>query len=84
MLEERARATGLTLSEWVRDMLLAAPVNGRAGGGPTAGVAVAVPQSALPHGPSPAHRGEDAGTRRVRLNHGKFENRLLGPTIHFQ
>jgi hypothetical protein len=26
MLEERARASGLTLSEWVRDVLLAAPV----------------------------------------------------------
>ena len=26
MLEERARAAGLTLSEWVRDVLLAAPV----------------------------------------------------------
>ena len=26
MLEERARANGLTLSEWVRDVLLAAPV----------------------------------------------------------
>jgi hypothetical protein len=26
MLEERARSSGLTLSEWVRDMLLAAPV----------------------------------------------------------
>ena len=25
MLEERARANGLTLSEWVRDVLLAAP-----------------------------------------------------------
>jgi hypothetical protein len=28
MLEERARANGLTLSEWVRDVLLAAPVDG--------------------------------------------------------
>ena len=27
MLEERARAAGLTLSEWVRDALLAAPVD---------------------------------------------------------
>jgi hypothetical protein len=26
MLEERARSSGLTLSEWVRDVLLAAPV----------------------------------------------------------
>jgi hypothetical protein len=26
MLEERARASGLTLSEWVRDVLLAGPV----------------------------------------------------------
>jgi len=25
MLEERARANGLTLSEWVRDVLLSAP-----------------------------------------------------------
>jgi hypothetical protein len=28
MLEERARANGQTLSEWVRDVLLAAPVDG--------------------------------------------------------
>jgi hypothetical protein len=28
MLEERARANGLTLSEWVRDVLLSAPVDG--------------------------------------------------------
>ncbi len=28
LLEERARANGLTLSEWVRDVLLAAPVDG--------------------------------------------------------
>ena len=27
MLEERARSSGLTLSEWVRDALLAAPVD---------------------------------------------------------
>lgn len=27
-LEERARAAGLTLSEWVRDVLLSAPVDG--------------------------------------------------------
>lgn len=26
MLEERARAAGLTLSEWVREVLLSAPV----------------------------------------------------------
>jgi hypothetical protein len=30
MLEERARAAGLTLSEWVRDVLLTAPVDGGA------------------------------------------------------
>jgi hypothetical protein len=29
MLEKRARANGQTLSEWVRDVLLAAPVDGR-------------------------------------------------------
>lgn len=28
MLEERAQAAGLTLSEWVREVLLAAPVDG--------------------------------------------------------
>jgi hypothetical protein len=28
MLEERARANGQTLSEWVRDVLLAVPVEG--------------------------------------------------------
>ncbi len=27
MLEERARASGLTLSEWVREVLLAAPMS---------------------------------------------------------
>ena len=36
MLEERARANGLTLSEWVRDVLLAAPVDG----GPESGEVV--------------------------------------------
>ncbi len=33
MLEERARANGLTLSEWVRDVLLAAPMDGCAEAG---------------------------------------------------
>jgi hypothetical protein len=28
LLEERARSSGLTLSEWVRDVLLTAPVDG--------------------------------------------------------
>ena len=36
MLEERARANGQTLSEWVRDVLLAAPVDG----GPESGEVV--------------------------------------------
>jgi hypothetical protein len=36
MLEERARANGLTLSEWVRDVLLSAPVEG----GPESGEVV--------------------------------------------
>ena len=36
MLEERARANGLTLSEWVRDVLLAASVDG----GPESGEVV--------------------------------------------
>jgi hypothetical protein len=36
MLEERARANGLTLSEWVRDVLLAAPADG----GPESGEVV--------------------------------------------
>jgi hypothetical protein len=36
MLEERARANGLTLSEWVRDVLLTAPVDG----GPESGEVV--------------------------------------------
>ena len=36
MLEERARANGLTLSEWVRDVLLSAPVDG----GPESGEVV--------------------------------------------
>ncbi len=51
MLEERARANGLTLSEWVRDVLLSAPVDrvpeaGRDRAGRAAGAAVAVPESA--------------------------------------
>ena len=50
MLEERARASGLTLSEWVRDVLLAAPVEPGAESGEVvlaevAGAAVAVPES---------------------------------------
>jgi len=36
LLDERARSFGLTLSEWVRDVLLAAPVDG----GPEAGEVV--------------------------------------------
>jgi hypothetical protein len=36
LLDERARSSGLTLSEWVRDVLLAAPVDG----GPEAGEVV--------------------------------------------
>jgi hypothetical protein len=36
MLEERARAAGLTLSEWVRDVLLSAPGTGRPGSEPGA------------------------------------------------
>ena len=36
MLEERARSSGLTMAEWVRDVLLAAPVDG----GPESGEVV--------------------------------------------
>jgi hypothetical protein len=36
LLEERARGAGLTLSEWVRDVLLSAPVDG----GPEAAVEI--------------------------------------------
>ena len=55
LLEERARAAGLTLSEWVRDVLLTAPVRvrtglRRAGAGRTAGPAVAVSESPVPCG----------------------------------
>ena len=36
LLEERARSSGLTMAEWVRDVLLAAPVDG----GPESGEVV--------------------------------------------
>ena len=40
MLEERARANGLTLSEWVRDVLLLAPVDAGPESGPDSGEVV--------------------------------------------
>jgi hypothetical protein len=78
VLEERADASWLALSEWVRDMLFAVPVV--PGPGP-ADAAVTIPQPALPDKLGPLTEAEMQALR-VRLNLGKFENRLLEPTIY--
>ena len=60
MLEERARSSGLTLSEWVRDVLLAAPVEPSAEAGSEVVLAEMAPDPCPTPGrvvpiPSPEH-----------------------------
>jgi hypothetical protein len=68
MLEERARANGLTLSEWVRDVLLSASTESGAEAREVALARVASPAVAVPESPLPGGAGSADGAGDARLD----------------